>query len=347
MSALPPETDQLPQGEATSASARQEAGRGGYSMETWLELKARLRTRVAQREQTKQHHKSFTHRLQQAWQQQVMPLLRMIWQLARHLPSYLQKRVGMTQGHPAWRRFKADAKWNARLMWRYYRPKLRAFVHDGAGQAGYMAGYIYGWFFWYGRKWRQDADFRYKGYVLAGSFVSAFVAIYLIVAVWGWISGPRDGQLTVPGMSLGDIAVIDTRDPATMGQQPPAMPERLESATGFRFERYVGQSAQGQLVLDGTTAQAALRQILPVGTKATEALAFIASLYPSNGREVLEVVKQHCLGLPSSKVFRQRTITCTYVHGLPDGRQAFWVVAFTSDRQARLTELSATARLVK
>lgn len=345
MSALPPETDQVPQGEATAsaASARQEAGRGGYSMETWLELKSRLRTRVAQREQTRQHHKNFTHRLQRVWQQQVVPLLRISWQRVRHV----QKQVATTQGHPAWRRFKADAKWNARLMWRYYRPKLRAFMHDGAGHAGYVAGYIYGWFFWYGRKWRHDADFRYKGYVLAGSFVSAFIAIYLIMAVWGWIAGPRDGQLTVPGMSLNDIAVIDTRDPATMGQQPPSRPQQAESATGFRFERYVGQSAQGQLVLDGTTAQATLRQILPVGTKATDVLAFIAGLYPANGREVLEVVKQHCLGLPSSKVFRQRTITCTYVHDLPDGRQAFWVVAFTSDRQARLTELSATARLVK
>lgn len=332
MTALPPEQDHDVR-MARPTPAGQEAGRGGYSMETWLELKSRLRARVAQREQLKSVRRQSLH-----------SLLRQSWQW---LEDVIQKATA--RAHPAWQRFKADAKWNARLAWRFYRPKLRILFHYGAGRFGYVLGYVYGWCFWYGRKWRQDPGLRHKGYVLAGSFSAAFIGIYLLMAVWGWLASSPEGELTVPGMLLADIAVIDTRDPTTMGQSPATAPQMAEPAApaGFRFERYAGRTAQGQLVLDGAAAQAALRQILPVGTKATDALAFIARLYPSNGRETLEVVKQHCLGLPSSKVFRQRTITCTYVHDMPEGRQAFWIVAFTSDRQARVTELSATARLVK
>ncbi len=230
-------------------------------------------------------------------------------------------------------------------------------------RVGHALAYANGWRLWYARKLRTDADTRLATVGLMAGLVVPMLVFLLLRPLFP-VGTPDPEPPLDPSVPVPQLALIEAlpgagviSDPPYMAPPTPDVPVAFSlSPQTFRFEQFARLQADGRVLLQGQTVQRQLRAWFPVGSPAAPVLHFFGdTLRRARGLETLtedealKLAQQHCLHMPTNKLFTQRTITCTYSHAMPVSASfppatAFWVLALSYDQAGRLTELGVYAR---
>lgn len=265
--------------------------------------------------------------------------------------------------HRLWRRrfqhIVADIIWNARLLWRWERPRAKKQIEQQTAPVKKAAVFSYdlalGQVHWAWRHLKNDPELRLTALQVMGGLS---LSVLLFVA---WLSLGRPGEEkflidpTVPAPAADILDVAEEVSAAVPGPQVTPLPEPEPlSQKNFRFEYFVAREANsGKIKLYNHTAENYVKSWFAPGTPAKPFMIFLSSvLQRSIGKDVK--FPDRCMRMPVNKVFRESVVTCTYAHTLPGpfkskgekNLRAFWIVSLSYDAKLNIRDVRLHARLV-
>lgn len=272
--------------------------------------------------------------------------------------------------------------WNLRLFFRWLRPKLedllvlllalplrfglqlyrRARLSPlGPQLLAWLRerwAHLRGWGLWQWRELKLNPDRRLAVLGLLGGFMLPLLAIVVLANLFpppeDPISAYVDTSVPVPEANFIEALPGEDRsvESATVTDGPVAL-----TPANFRFELFARRAEDGELQLLSHVAEHYIGQWFPKGTPAVNFMRFFGGVMQrSNGASDLALAaRERCLSMPTTKVFTERTVTCTYGHALPAPLRAnespqnrvFWIIALSFDRGDNLTDLRIHARLTR
>jgi hypothetical protein len=269
--------------------------------------------------------------------------------------------------------------WNLRLFFRWLRPKLidalvvllavpiRAGLHlfralkasnalpALASNLARIAAHLRGWWLWQWREIKLNPDRRLAVLGLLGGFILPLLTIIILAHI---VPPPEDPvaayvDTTVPAPETNFIEALPGEDRTVESASVADAPAAL-NRDNYSFELFARRE-NGELKLLSHVAEHYLEGWFPRGTPAVDFMRFFGSVMQrASGQSDLAMAsRERCLSMPTTKVFTERTVTCTYSHPLPaplapnesPQSRVFWIIALSFDRASNLTDLRVHARL--